>query len=275
MFDAARAGAPLADALLISCHAHLGRGWNHDMNGSDADTMVATMDRLGIDVSCVSGTRALGPDLEGGNADILAAVEQYPRRFVGTVVVNPHFPAESSRELDRWFARSGFGMLKVHPEFHAYPLDGPNYEPIWRFAAERRIPVLTHTWGFGRGFDHPDQAGVVAERHPELRLVLGHAGGTPEGLRASIAVAQRHPYVYLDTGTSLVHRGSIELLVKAVGADRVLFGTDATYIADAPQVARIAGSRLSEHEKRKIFGLNLSGLLRDADADLPAFGDAR
>lgn len=272
MLDAARAGSPLTDTLLVSCHAHLGLGWNHDMYGSDADTMVATMDRLGIDVSCVSGSRALGPDLHGGNAEILAAIEAHPRRFIGTVVVNPHFQDESLRELDRWFAHSGFGMVKVHPEFHAYPLDGPNYEPLWRFVAERRIPVLTHTWGFGRGFDHPDQAGIVAERHPGLRLILGHAGGTPEGLHASIAVARRHPNVYLDTGTSLVYRGSIELLVEAVGADRVLFGTDATYIADAPQVARIAGSRLREEEKRQIFGFNLSALLRDADTDLPAFG---
>src|SRR4029078_10930813 len=94
----------------------------------------------------------------------------------------------------------------------------------------------------------------VARRYPELVLVLGHAGGTPEGLRASVEVAEQCPNVYLDTGTSLVYRGSIESLVEAAGAERVLFGTDAVYLADAPQVARIAGSRISDTAKRQILG---------------------
>lgn len=270
MLGAVLEGKPLVQPLLVSCHAHLGLGWNHDMHGSDADTMVLTMDRLGIDISCVSGTRALGPDLVGGNAEIEAAVRAYPHRFVGTAVANPHFVNESLRELERLFEGPGFGMIKVHPEFHSYPLDGPQYEQIWRFAEERKIPVLTHTWGFGRGFDHPDQGDSVAERHPNLPLVFGHAGATPAGLLASVAAAQRNPNVYLDTATSLVYRGSLEFLARSVGADRILFGTDASYIADAPQVARIAGSRLSGAEMTMILGCNLAGLLSAAAVELPA-----
>jgi len=233
------------------------------------------MDRLGLDISCVSSARALGADLIGGNAEILAAVEAHPERFVGTVVFNPHHARESARELEQYLSRPGFGMVKVHPEFHSYPLDGPAYEPVWKIAAERRTPVLTHTWGFGKGYDHPDQGATVASRHPDVRLVLGHSGGTPDGLRASVDAARSHPHVYLDTGTSLVYRGSIEFLVEHAGADRVLFGTDASYLEDAPQVARVAGSNLSEDDKHKIFGRNLQSLLLDAEVDLPALRGAR
>ena len=261
--DAVVAGAPVASTFVVSCHAHLGLGWNHPTNGSDGDCMGKTMDAVGIDVSCVSSMRALGPDLTGGNAEVARTVRAAPDRYVGTVVFNPHFPAESLAEVERYFATGDFGMIKVHPEFHAYPMDGPGYRDMYRLASDRHVPVLTHSWGHGRGYDHPDLAYHLGAEFPELRLVLAHAGGTPDGLRASIAVAQRFPHVYLDTATSLVYRGSIEFLVEHVGPERIVFGTDAVYIADAPQLARVVGSDITDAAQRMILGGNLVGLLSD------------
>jgi predicted TIM-barrel fold metal-dependent hydrolase len=157
-------------------------------------------------------------------------------------------------------------MIKIHPEFHAHPMDGAGYGDAFAFASEHRIPVLTHSWGVGRGLDHPDLARGIAERYPGMPFILGHAGGVPEGVHAAVAVAREAPSVLLDTGTSQVLRGAIEHMVEEVGADRVLFGTDAAYLADAPQVARIAGARIDEADKRKILGENLLGLLRAATA---------
>ena len=225
--------------------------------------MTETMDAIGIDVSCVSSMRAIGPDLTGGNAEIAGIVRAAPSRFVGVVVFNPYYVAESHAEIERYFSTGDFGMIKMHPEFHAYPMDGPGYRELYQLAEKLHIPVLTHSWGFGRGLDHPSLALNIAGAFPELRFILAHAGGTPAGLRASVEVAQHFPNVYLDTGTSLVYRGSIEYLVDSVGAGRVLFGTDAVYLADAPQVARIVGSNIEEEAQHRILGSNLVELLSD------------
>lgn len=262
------AGAPITGVPIVSCHTHVGIGWNHPINGSDAATMTRTMDLVGITHSCVSSMRAIGPDLAGGNAEIAEIVTATPDRFLGTVVANPHFPDESRAQLEQHFASGRFGMIKIHPEFHAYPMDGPGYDSTYEFADRHRIPILTHSWGFGRGLDHPSLSLNVANRYPSIPFILGHAGGTPDGVRASVAAALEAPSIQLDTATSLVYRGAIEFMVETVGADRVLFGTDASYLADAPQVARVAGARIDEDSKVLILGGNLLRLLRATTAGI-------
>jgi len=165
------------------------------------------------------------------------------------------------------FARPGVAMIKVHPSFHAYPLDGPAYEPVWVFAERRRIPVISHTWGEGRGFDHPLQAERVAQKHPRLPLILGHAGGSPAGVLAAIGAAKRTPNLYLDTGTSVIVRGATELQVKEAGADRVLFGSDCSYTAHPSLVGKVAYARIPEADKERVLGRNLAILLAAADLD--------
>jgi uncharacterized protein len=270
LLESVLAGRPLTEVFVAACHAHLGLGWNHPTYGSDAASMIVTMDAVGIDVSCISSMRALGPDLIGGNAEVARVAATYPSRFIGTVVANPHLPAESLAELHRYFDTGNFGMVKVHPEFHAYPMDGPGYHGVYKFAAEAKIPVLTHSWGFGRGYDHPRLALSIAGEFPDLPLVLAHSGGTPDGLRASVEVATRFPNVYLDTATSLVYRGALEYLIDAVGADRLLFGTDTVYLDDAPQVARVVGSRIDDTTMGRVLGANLAGLLAESTAGLHA-----
>lgn len=262
------AGDPVVGCPVVSCHTHVGEGWNHPMHGSDAEHLLATMDRVGVSLSCVSAMRAIAADMVGGNAEVAELVRRHPGRFLGTVVANPYFPDESRQQLEQHFASGLFGMIKIHPEFHAYPMDGPGYRPVFAFADEHRIPVLTHSWGVGRGLDHPSLARGIAVDFPDMPFVLGHAGGVPEGVHASVAVARDAPSVYLDTATSMVYRGAIEHMVEEVGASRVLFGTDAPYLADAPQVARVAGARIDEADKRAILGANLLGLLRASAIDI-------
>jgi uncharacterized protein len=257
-----QSGRPLTGALIIDCHAHIGWGYNHPQPRADAGSLVQVMDRLGVDRACISSSLALGPDVPAGNDEMLRALDDFPGRFVGAAVVNPRYPDEIDEELRRVFAHPHVGMVKVHPEMHAYPLDGPAYGPVWRFAEQRRIPVIAHTWGHGRGYDHPFQAERVARDHPAVPLILGHAGGTPDGVQASLAAAQRTDNLFLDTGTSLVFRGALELMVRALGAARVVFGSDCTYLALPPQLGKVVYAQLPDADKLAILGQNLLTLLR-------------
>ncbi len=262
-------GVPIADTLVINCHAHIDRTWNLPRDSMDAESMVRVMDALGIDVACISSARALTGDVRGGNDRMLDAIRRWPRRFVGAVAVSPQYPGEVLSELDRVLAFDGVGMIKLHPEGHGHPIDGPGYEAVWPFAAERRLPVIIHTWFEGRGLDHPAQAAAVAERFPAIPIILAHSGGTPAGLEFCAALARRLPNIYLDTGTSPSYRLAIETLVGG-GVERVLFGSDASYLADPPQLGKVAGASIAEADKRAILGGNMARLLRATGRILPA-----
>ena len=48
---------------------------------------------------------------------------------------------------------------------------------------------------------------------------------------------------------------------RAVGADRILFGTDLPFLDPRPQLGRVAFAKISDDEKRLVLGLNAARVL--------------
>lgn len=219
------------------------------------------MDACGIDVACVSSSVAIGPDVAAGNDEVLASVAAHPDRLVGAMVVNPRYPFEVADELTRTFATGGASMLKLHPEGHAYPIDGVAYREAFAFANTHRLPVLIHTWGSGRGYDHPDQVDAMAADYPEANLIMAHSGGVEAGVVAAVRSARRRRNVYLDTATSLVYRGVVEYLLEEAGPEKVVFGSDATYLSHPPQLAKVVAATSDASVLRLVLGGTMDRLL--------------
>lgn len=59
--------------------------------------------------------------------------------------------------------------------------------------------------------------------------------------------------------------GVIEHLARQMGADRVLFGTDASMRDPRPQLTWVVFTRLPEADKRKILGENFARILSNAN----------
>jgi predicted TIM-barrel fold metal-dependent hydrolase len=259
-----RAGTPLDQAgiRVIDAHAHLGAYFNFYIPRPDAATMVKVMDRLGVEAACISSIPACGADVPRGNAMTAAAVRDYPGRFYGYASVNPHYPGRVRHELERSYDELGLTMIKLHPTIVEYPIDGPAYEPVWRFASERRAIVLSHTWT-GTSTCAPKQFGPLAEAYPDVAFILGHSGGTPAGYAESIELAGRHPNLYLDLCRSEMSAVWVERIVTEVGPDRVFWGTDFPFLEPRYLIGRLACAKLSDEAKRKVFGESAAALLRE------------
>src|SRR5439155_25751232 len=102
---------------------------------------------------------------------------------------------------------------------------------------------------------------TLAERYPNVRWVLGHAGITHPGRVMACEVARHRSNVFLEICTSWRNPGSIEQLVDGAGEDRVLFGSDMPLLEPAVHVGRIVTSALSQVAKRKLLGENAIRLL--------------
>lgn len=261
-----RAGRPLNEAgvRVIDAHAHLGPYFNFYIPRPDAATMVSVMDRLGVEKACIASIPACGADVPRGNEMTAAAARAYPDRFIGYASVDPHHPERVRPELERAFDALGLPMIKLHPTIVEYPITGPAYEPVWRFASERRTVVLSHTWA-GTSTCAPKQFGPLAQEYPDVAFILGHSGGTPAGYVEAIDVAQKHPNVYLDLCRSEMSPVWLERIVTAVGPDRVLWGTDFPFLDPSYPVGRLACARLSDEVKRQVFGESVMRLLQERD----------
>jgi len=136
---------------------------------------------------------------------------------------------------------------------------------VIRHAAEKRLPVLIHTFQKAvnmRGELTLEEFATLAEACPAARLVAAHAGGH---WRHSLGTLRdRAPNACVDVSGSFPQKGMVKGLVKDLGASRVLFGSDILGRSQASQIAKVIFEDISKRDQERI-------LLRNA---LDIFGPA-
>ena len=257
IFEKARKGLSLDDVFIIDSHCHMGNYHQFNAPRNDAEGMLGSMNALGINMAFVTAHSSIGPDYIYGNNMVIEAVRKYPDRFWGYVTLNPHYPDDMIHELDRCFAVPGIKGIKLHPSCHGVPIDYENYTPAYEYANAHKYPVLIHVWGIGQVRTVDKLAGL----YPEIRFIMGHSGGDVQGMEEAIKVVNSHKYVYGDLALSIVREGNVEWLVDKMGADKVLYASDMPFFDPRPAFGRVAMSRLTEEEKRDVFGLNMKKIL--------------
>ena len=250
-------GAPLTHYHVIDAHAHLGRYPNIHVVHGDAGGILGSMDRIGIQTTCLSAFRALGGDYHRGNDEVASVVARYPGRFLGYGVINPNYPDDIEAELHRCLDALGLFAIKLHPTMHNYPPDGPAYHRVYTAMQVRQGLVLSHTFG------DPATLERLAAGYPNVTFLVAHVAGTYDpALAESYAVLmEARPNVFLDTVLSQVYYGDLEQWVAAVGASRLVFGSDVPFNDNAHQIGRITHADISEEDKRMILGGTMARIL--------------
>jgi predicted TIM-barrel fold metal-dependent hydrolase len=141
--------------------------------------------------------------------------------------------------------------------------DSPEADALVRHAQGLQALVFQHTWikaqGNLPGESTPMDLASLASRHPDASFVCGHVGGQWElGLRAVRPFAN----VAVDLGGVDATAGIVEAAVRELGAERVLYGSDAPGRSFATQLAKVHGAEVAEADRRLILGENLRRLLR-------------
>jgi hypothetical protein len=186
-------------------------------------------------------------------------------------------PGETSvAEVAERLSNDFYG-IKLHPTVDDYPAASASLDPYLEVAGSMGRPVACHT---APGTADPDQVRALAERFPEVPVILYHTYlGPDDGRRRAARHAQELPNLYLETSWC---RSAIVLeLIEQVGAHRVLFGSDASidgrphYCHHPPNVdgvetyvdvLRALASSLEPHDARKVTGENARRLFRLATA---------
>ena len=202
------------------------------------ETLVAEMDAAGVSHAVVHAEYEYGDPADEMNEAVGALVDRMPDRFsgYGTVSMSPLRVMRAVAQVVR-SAELGLRGINIQPSFFGMPIDDARLYPVYARASELGLGVGVHT---GVNYtshlpikhDHPLQLDQVACDFPDLVLIACHAGW-PWGAEL-VAVARKHPHVYLEfgglapkyvgatgTGWEVVFRFMNSLLSK-----QVLFGTD-------------------------------------------------
>jgi predicted TIM-barrel fold metal-dependent hydrolase len=226
---------PLIEVHAHFLHARCGRKDWQERNAS----RLRTGERIGISVHVASILGTWGhtspiyfpspSDVTLGNDEMLALQRREGDRVRSYVTVNPNDTAHALSEIDRCLAQGAIG-IKLAASRRA---DDPLLDPIAVEAARRGVPVLQHVWQHRRR-DWPGQEASVgvevaglAARHAQVSFILAHIGGGGDWQHTLPALADV-PNVYVDLSGSGVDRGMLDRTVAAVGASRILWGSDLT-----------------------------------------------
>jgi len=221
-------------------------------------------DRMGVERLCISmgmnWSHDPSPeDLRKQNDDVLRAVKKFPERAFGFVYLSPMHVEVSLVELDRCVRDGPMVGVKIWVAQHC---NAPELDPIVRRATELNAIILQHTYlkttGNLPGESTPSDLAELARRHPDATFICGHTGANWE---IGIPAIRDCKSIYADLCGSDPTAGFTEMAVRELGAERVLYGSDAGGRSFASQLAKVYGAEIPERVKKLILGENLKRLL--------------
>jgi uncharacterized protein len=290
-------GEPLGDALL---------GKLQDVG----ERRLEKMDAAGIDLQVLSltspGVEQFGPALgthlaRKSNDELAEVVHRYQGRFLGFAALAPKDPEAAADELERAVKDLSFRGWKTHSNYGDSYLDEAQYRPILERAEQLEAPIYLHPtvpaipplrrYGFALagapfGFGLETSMcmmrliyGGIFDRHPRLKVILGHLGeGLPFLLhRLDFAYVRpwfdpearpklaKKPSDYLRENVYVTTSGNyfpaaFACTVEALGIDRILMATDYPYEDMDECVGFLEGLPLSEDDRAKVYSGNAGRL---------------
>jgi uncharacterized protein len=239
--------------------------------------------------------------------DLLAeAVKAHPDRFAGFATLPTADPAAAADELERAVTGLGFVGAIVHSTLgtNGTFLDDPRYEPLLARAERLDVPLYLHPSRPPRALEDilfqglpPRSAALLAssawgwhaeaglhtlrlvvtgvfDRHPGLRLIIGHCGEMLPFMMARIdqvLTPQRTGLAgpvsdYLLRNVWVTTSGMFSLppllcTLQVFGIDQVLFSVDYPFAPNALGRAVLDALPLSPADKAKVAGANAARLL--------------
>ena len=194
------------------------------------------------------------------NDGIAEFVSKHPDRFIPTGTVPMQDGNEAAKELEYVMNKLKFKGVEILTNVNGKELSDPAFAPFWKKAEELDALVIIHPNGFTEGkrlsrfyfnniIGNPFETTLalhylifdgVLERHPKLKIFAMHGGGYLGGYSGRIdhawgarsdcnANLPKPPTSYLKQvyfDTVVFTPLQLETLVKTIGLDHVIMGTD-------------------------------------------------
>jgi predicted TIM-barrel fold metal-dependent hydrolase len=280
----------------------------HDFTG----IRIKEMNDVGIDVQVISHGAPSTQKLPAEHAAALTrrvndrlhnAIAAHPQRFAAFAALPTAVPEAAADELQRTAQDLGFKGAMLHGLANGVFLDNKRFWPIYARAEQLDLPIYLHpahpqadvqriyyedyvkdfpmvarpAWGYTVETATTAIRLVLSgvfERHPKLKIILGHLGETLPFLIWRIDQALKRPgqksmsfrdifcnNFYITTSGNFSNPALL-CCVMEMGVDQILFAVDWPFVMNPPAIEWMATVPLSDADKAKILSGNAKRLLR-------------
>jgi predicted TIM-barrel fold metal-dependent hydrolase len=166
------------------------------------------------------------------NEYVAAYVASNPGRLVGFASVDPTRP-DALERLQH--AHQGLRLrgLKLSAAYQGVHPEDPRMAPLYRYCEQHGLPILVHQGATilpqtPLALGNPQLLDSVAQRHPDLRIVVAHVGFP--WATDTVVLMRKHPHVYADL-SALSYRpwqlfDTLQKAWEARVTEKLFFGSD-------------------------------------------------
>jgi predicted TIM-barrel fold metal-dependent hydrolase len=182
---------------------------------------------------------------------------EHPGRFAGQWSIDPAGGEPALRRAARALEEPWCVALHLHTHSFDRAFDHLELRPFYALAAERGVPFVMQAGASGgrlpSACGRPLAIDGPARAFPALAFVLSHTGFP--WVDEALAMAGRHPNVYLGTAAFPPHHWSAELVrfLSGAGRGKTLFGTSFPVVGHRHALARLADLLLDDEARAALL----------------------
>ena len=276
-----------------------------EMDESGTDLALLSLNPPGVQLYADAGRATeLAREM---NDTVVEIIKAHPRRFAGLGSIAPQDPEAAAQEIKRIMGPLGLGGVMINSHTLGHYLDEPQFEPILTALEEEnatlylhpRVPspamlkpyskygMLAAVWGFqaeaGTHAVRLIMSGVF-DRHPKLKVVLGHCGEALPfwswrldniyqrtygwaGDKLGMVKLQRKPTEYLRDNFAVSTSGMddpdvLAFVIGKLGAENVMFAIDYPYEDSTTATKFLAEASLTDEQRALVSHGNAERLFR-------------
>ena len=232
-----------------------------------AESLIARLREAGIDLGVVLPVVTRPGQFDSVNAFAAQLCERDGLISFGGIHPDDEAPEEHLRKIQDM----GLRGVKIHPDYQGVYIDDPRYIRIAREALRLGLILITHA-GVDDGF--PEETHCPPERAARFidavyegqkdapgKIVFAHGGGNRQFDGVITHLAGRDVYFDLAYILSYASPETVMDVIRAHGADRILFATDCPWGDPGEFVRFVRALPLTESEREQIFHKNAERLL--------------
>jgi predicted TIM-barrel fold metal-dependent hydrolase len=222
--------------------------------------LLKNMDDWNIDISIVQPVLTKPSQMQKINerARIICS-----ERIISFGAIDPH--ADDYKSQIDFVVSLGLKGLKFHAEYQNFSIDDKRMLKIYDYALSKGLIIFHHA-GFDPAYpapykSSPKQFAAISDAMQGGVIVAAHLGGQSQWDEVEKYLTGKNIYLDTSMGFEFFPHDQFLRIVKAHGADKILFGSDSPWSNAKTEIEHLQALPLTAGEKEGIFYKNAQRIL--------------